>query len=239
MNRTLVFPELATLIDQLAQDLVSHFENMLNNGQTDLTLAISGGNTPIGLFSFLADHHADNPLWPHVSVYWVDERHVPFDHPESNYGNAKVYLDALGIPRDQIYPMGENPDTIMASLNYNELIQQIARRRLATAPLFDLTLLGLGPDGHMASLFPGTDHTHDTDFCKAAIRPETGQARITLTLGALNRSRLCVFMASGASKAEIIKTILKKGPDTRFPASLIAPPQPPVWYLDQAAASLL
>jgi 6-phosphogluconolactonase len=239
MNRVLVFSDLETLNIQLAQDMVSLLEDLLNSGQTDLTLAISGGNTPLGLFSFLADHHADSPIWSQISVYWVDERHVPFDHPESNYGNVRMYLEALGIPSSKIYPMGEDPDTKAAAMDYNELLQRIADKRPAPTPLFDLTLLGVGPDGHMASLFPGTDHSHDKGFCKAAIRPETGQARITMTLGALNRSRLCVFIASGASKAEIIKTILKKGPDPRFPASLIAPPQPPVWYLDQAAASLL
>lgn len=239
MNQPLVFPDIDALNKGLAKQLVNVLEKLQGKGQKDLLMAISGGNTPIGLFALLSQNYSQSMIWPDVHVYWVDERHVPFDHPESNYGNARPFLESLGIPVQQIYPMGGESDTESAAQKYNDLIESIAERRSEADPIFDVTLLGLGPDGHVASLFPGTDHSHDRVFCKAAVRPETNQPRISLTLPALNRSRHCFFMASGPSKADILAIIFRDGANPNYPASLVDPPDPPIWYLDKAAARLL
>lgn len=222
----------------LAERIINELESALANGQQALNLALSGGRTPQGLLARLVDKHRDSKVWNHVQVYWVDERHVAFDHPDSNYGNLRSFIEALGIPLNQIHPMGSNPDTEAAALEYHNLVNAIAAQRLSS-PLFDLTLLGIGPDGHMASLFPGTEHRNDTLYCKAAIQPESGQARISLTLPALNRSACCIFMASGESKAHIVSQVYNGEPDTDYPASLIEPPGPAIWYVDEGAAKRL
>ena len=238
MSELNVFLQPAQLNAGLAQDLVARLEQLLATGHERLNVAISGGNTPLGLLDRLLVNHSDSKIWKRVHLYWVDERYVPFDHPESNYGNARPFVEALGIPLDQIHPMELGAKPELAAASYGKCIEVIASVRDENEALFDLTLLGLGPDGHVASLFPGTDHSHDQTFCKATIRPETGQARITLTYPALNRSRWCIFMASGAAKAEIVSTIFR-GSNPQYPASLISPPDPPLWYLDEAAASRL
>jgi len=239
MSTPYIFSDIEQLNTALAQKIVAELEKQLEVGQQILNIALSGGKTPQGLLAQLLDKHSGSIIWRHLKVYWVDERHVPFDHPESNYGNIRPFLEGLGIPLHQIHPMGSESDTQVAARRYHELIMEIAAQRPAGDALFDFTLLGVGPDGHMASLFPGSDHQHDLDFCKATIQPETQQPRISLTLPALNRSRCCIFMASGETKAEIISIVLRGDPDPRYPASLIKPPDPPLWYLDEAAASLL
>jgi len=233
-----VFPDSNQLSAGLARDMVSTLEVLLNAGKTALNIALSGGRTPLGLLDCLLQNHSDSRIWKQVHLYWVDERYVPFDHPESNYGNARHFVEALGIPLAQIHPMEPAANPELAAASYGKRIEGIASVRDEKEALFDLTLLGLGPDGHVASLFPGTNHSQDQTYCKATIRPETGQPRITLTFPALNRSRWCIFMASGAAKAEIV-SIIFRGSNPQYPASLICPPDPPLWYLDDAAASRL
>jgi len=237
MQELNIFPDIKQLNAGLAQALVAELENVLGKGQYPLTLAISGGRTPQGLLAQLVDQHIHSPIWKQMEIIWVDERHVPLHDPDSNYGNARPFIEALGVPAEHIHPMGRNPDTIKAAREYHEFLTQLAHRRPAGQALFDLTLLGLGPDGHMASLFPGTDHEHDTELCKATIQPESGQARISLTLPALNNSNCCIFMASGAAKADIISRVFQAAPDPRLPTTLIAPIHKPIWFLDQAAAA--
>ena len=112
-----VFPDAAQLNSSLAHDLVVRLERLLANGHKQLNVAISGGNTPLGLLDRLLVDHSDSKIWKLIHLYWVDERYVPFDHPESNYGNARSFVEALGIPLEQIYPMelGANPELAAAS----------------------------------------------------------------------------------------------------------------------------
>ena len=238
MNDLYIFPDIEQLNSALAQQIVTTLETSLENGQPFFNLALSGGRTPQGLLARLVDKSGGSKLWGNVHIYWVDERHVPFDSPESNYGNARPFIESLGIPLDQIHPMGRDPDTEAAALSYHKLVKRIEIQRPAQ-PLFDLALLGIGPDGHMASLFPGTEHRQDVAYCKAAIQPASGQARISLTLPALNNSKQCIFLAGGSEKAEIISRVYRASPDPLLPATLIDPLHKPMWYIDQAAACLL
>jgi 6-phosphogluconolactonase len=239
MQELNIFPDVEGLNAGLAQALVSELERVLSSGQLPLTLAISGGRTPQGLLACLVDNHINSPIWQQVEIIWVDERHVPFNNPESNYGNARPFIEALGVPPEHMHPMGRNPDTVRAAREYHDFLTQLARQRPTGEALFDMTLLGLGPDGHMASLFPGTNHINDKDLCKAAIQPESGQPRISLTLPALNSTNCCIFMASGAGKADIISRVFQAAPNSELPATLIDPLNKPVWFMDQAAAGLL
>ena len=235
MHEVNISPDIDHLNASLATFMVTKLEKVLEHGMKPLTLAISGGRTPLGLLSRLVDAHGSSPIWKQLHIIWVDERHVPFDDPDSNYGNARPYIESLDVPIDHIHPMGRNPDTQVAAREYYEFLTQMVTQRPGGEALFDITLLGLGPDGHMASLFPGTEHTQDTKLCKATIQPESGQARISLTLLALNSTNCCVFMASGAEKAEIISRVYQAAPDPSLPATLIAPIHPPIWFMDQAA----
>lgn len=239
MQELNVFPDVNQLNIALSQAIVNELERLSKSGRKSLTIGISGGRTPLGLFSLLLEKHLDSPIWKQLEIFWVDERHVPFDDPESNYGNARSYLESLGIPLDQIHPMGANPDSSEAAIEYQELLTQSKARRPHGEALFDLTLLGLGPDGHVASLFPGTDHIQDTELCKAAIQPESGQARISLTLPALNSSNCCIFLASGSSKAEILSKVYHANPNPDLPATLIDPVNKPIWFIDEDAAQLI
>lgn len=239
MDDLKIFSDLDQLSTGLAWDLVDILEKELKANNRDLNVALSGGNTPLGMLNKLRQNHADPDLWRRVHLYWVDERFVPFDDPQSNYGNARPFVEALGIPLNQIHPMvpGYGPD--QAARDYNRLIDALYADLTSDQALFDVTLLGLGPDGHVASLFPGTNHFLDRLFCKASIQPETGQSRISLTLPALNRSGTLIFLASGQAKAEIVKRVYHSEPDPRVPGTLIQPTRSPIWYLDQEAAQQL
>lgn len=239
MHELNVSPDLAQLNASLAAAMVAELERVLAAGINPLTLAISGGRTPRGLLVKLVENYSHSPIWRQLDLIWVDERHVPFDDPDSNYGNALPFIEALGLRPDHIHPMGHHPDTALAAREYHEFLIQLRSQRPHGEALFDLTLLGLGPDGHMASLFPGTDHEHDTELCKATIQPESGQARISLTLSALNSSNCCVFMASGADKADIVSRVYQAPSNSDLPATLIVPRHKPIWFIDAAAARLL
>ena len=234
-----ISPDLEQLNTSLAAYMVAELERVLAAGMKPLTLAISGGRTPQGLLAHLVENYSHSRIWKLLDLIWVDERHVPFDDPESNYGNARTFIEALDIRPDHIHPMGRHPDTVLAAREYHEFLVQLGNQRPAGKALFDVTLLGLGPDGHMASLFPGTEHTGDMELCKAAIQPESGQARISLTLTALNSTNCCIFMAGGAEKADIISRVYQARPNPELPATLLAPRHEPIWFIDTAAASLL
>ena len=234
-----VFPDLDHLSAGLANDMVEILEKELQTNGRALNVAISGGNTPLGMLAHLRGDHANLDLWKHLQLFWVDERYVPFDDHQSNYGNARPYIEALGIPESQIHPMKPGFSPAHAAQEYDQLIENLYTGLAQDQPLFDLTLLGLGTDGHVASLFPGMNHYLDRNFCKASFHPQTGQERISLTVAALNRSHHVIFMASGSSKAEIVKQVYHAQPEPRIPATLIQPTQMPIWYLDQQAAILL
>ncbi len=239
MQELNISPDIVHLNASLAAALVDELERIYHSGIRPMTLAISGGRTPLGLLSHLVEKHSKSPVWKEIHLLWVDERHVPFDDPDSNYGNARLYIEKLGVPQENIHPMGANPDTTAAAQEYHQFLMELAKQRPEEAALCDVTLLGLGPDGHMASLFPGADHLHDETLCKAAIQPASGQARITMTLQALNSTNCCIFMALSNEKADIISRVFQAAPNPDIPATLIDPQQKPIWYLDQAAASLL
>ncbi|MBC8192019.1 MAG: 6-phosphogluconolactonase [Candidatus Marinimicrobia bacterium] len=234
-----ISPDLDQLNISLAAAMVAELERVEAAGMKPLTLAISGGRTPLGLLAHLVENYSHSPIWKQLDLLWVDERHVPFDDPDSNYGNARPFIEALGIRPNHIHPMGRQPDTALAAREYHEFLIQLGSQRPQGVALFDLMLLGLGPDGHVASLFPGTEHTQDIELCKATIQPESGQARISLTLAALNSTNCCIFMASGVGKADIISRVYQALPNPELPASLIAPRHKPIWFIDRVAASLL
>jgi 6-phosphogluconolactonase len=208
------------------------------------SIALSGGSTPRRLFQLLAARGPGALPWEHVDLWWGDERTVPPDHADSNYRMAReALIDPLGLAGSHVHRIaGELVDHDAAARAYER--QLVAA--LGAPPVFDLVLLGLGPDGHTASLFPGSPALDETARWVVA-NPVTSPlvhgtaTRITLTAPAINAARHVRFLIAGADKAAALAQVVEGPRDPkRYPAQLIAPSSGHlVWFVDAAAAASL
>jgi 6-phosphogluconolactonase len=221
------------------------FSEYLVNGisKNDTThIALSGGSTPKEVFKELALYFKDAIDWSKVQFYWGDERCVPPDDGESNYKMAKDYLfSKLDVPKDNIHRIyGEN-DPEEEAIRYGHVLN----KRLPThkgLPQFDLVILGLGDDGHTASIFPYQINLWNSKkYCEVAEHPETGQKRVTLTGQIINNAREVAFLVTGTGKAQkVFEIIEKQGNYKRYPASFVLPKSGKlIWFLDADAANLV
>lgn len=202
-------------------------------------VALSGGSTPQLLFRHLAEKFRERIDWQKVHLFWGDERCVPPDHEESNYGTARrLLLDRIDIPEENIHRVHGEALPEKEALRYSlEIRQNLPFEN--DLPSFDLVLLGLGEDGHTASIFPDQMELLDADgICAVATHPESGQKRITLVGKVINNARKVAFLATGKGKAEKVRQILhKKEGWEKLPAAHILPSQGDLyWYLDREAA---
>ena len=203
------------------------------------TVALSGGSTPQALYQLLADvhepFHAQVP-WSRTHFFWSDERHVPPDHPDSNYRMAhEAMLSRVPVAESNIHRVpSENPDAAAAANEYEQTILQLTKQ---SVPQLDLILLGLGSDGHTASIFPGSEVLHETKRLVAAPWVEKFNTyRITMTLPLLNNGASVLFLVSGAEKAEIVQKVME-GPK-QYPAQAVQPTHGQLlWMLDKDAAA--
>lgn len=206
------------------------------------TLALSGGKTPELLYSVISDHFSSSAPWKSVHFFWGDERCVDKDDSESNYGMAKrTLLDKLRIHPENIHRIRGEEDPEKESVRYSDEIARNTRKRNGL-PLFDMIILGLGEDGHTASIFPGQEYLlRSESICETAFHPVTRQKRITLTGRIINNAQCVGFLATGTKKAGVIEKIVNKSPEAgNFPASFIKPELSDVqWFIDREAASLL
>ena len=209
-------------------------------------LALSGGSTPKVLYQALASlEWKDRFDWSRTFFLFGDERCVPPDHPQSNFAMAQAALfQPLGIHPGHVYRMnGELPDPLAAAQEYEALLRQLTQCVAPDMPRLDLILLGLGEDGHTASLFPGTAALQDSTGAVAVSQAPTGiTSRLTLTLGVINRATVVLFLVSGMGKAPIVRAILEPRSEANrmFPASLVAPMDGRlIWMLDRSAAAQL
>ena len=205
-------------------------------------LAISGGSTPNLLFSTLAAKYADSKLWQKTNFWWVDERMVSPRDPESNYGKALQYLfSKVTIPEKNIHRiLGEN-DPVPEAEDYAQQIKAELTMK-DELPSFDLIMLGLGEDGHTASIFPNQMELLLSDhLCEVAYHPVSSQKRITLTGKVINNAQKIFFLVTGANKAESLSEIRMKGEKGKLlPASHIQPISGELfWYTDESAAQQL
>jgi 6-phosphogluconolactonase len=209
-------------------------------------VALSGGSTPRRMYELLAERPRWAQLdWHRVEFFWGDERAVPPEHPDSNYGMAAgVLLDKLGIAPERIHRIaGELPDPAEAAARYQEELARVfAAPPDAPPPIFDLILLGMGPDGHTASLFPyGQALTERTRWVVGYTVARLGKPRITLTPPVLNRAAEVRLLVTGADKAAVLREALE-GPrePERLPVQLVVPEAGRlVWLVDRAAAAAL
>ena len=202
-------------------------------------VALSGGSTPKRLFGLLASPAFSARVdWARVHIYFGDERCVPPDHPDSNYRMAcEALLDHVPIPAAQIHRIPGEADPAAGAAAYTQTLTAHLPRDSDGAPRLDLLLLGMGPDGHTASLFPGTTALTETGQAAAVYVDKFAAWRITLAYPLLNRSRHVMFLVSGADKAPALAEVL--GGRSDLPAAGIAPAGELEWYLDEAAAASL
>jgi 6-phosphogluconolactonase len=207
-------------------------------------IALSGGRTPQQLYERLATVSTGSE-WTGTDFFFSDERCVPPDHPESNFHLANQALfRPLRISQSRIHRMrGEHPDPHAGAMEYEDLLRSVANEAGDGWPHLDLVLLGIGNDGHTASLFPNTDALHERRrWVTVGHAPVDPPTRLTLTLGVINQATVVLFLVSGESKAGIIKTILepKQECDRQLPAALVRPERGRlIWLLDGAAAAEL
>lgn len=207
------------------------------------TLALSGGSTPRSLYQLLATPDiAREAPWEHMQIFWGDERHVPPDDPESNYRMAReALLDHVPLPPANIHRIPTelpNPETIAVA--YEDTLRRAFGLEAGEWPRFDLILLGMGDDGHTASLFPHTTALHErARLVVANPVAKLNTTRITLTAPVINAAERIWFLIAGAGKAQILKTVLEgpREPES-YPSQLISPTEGELFLLlDSTAAA--
>ena len=205
------------------------------------SIVLSGGNTPRTLYRLFSTRFRDKIPWTKVHVFWGDERYVPLTDPQSNYRMAReTLLDAVPCPAGNVHPMPtELPDPDLAARDYEKTLRNYFSEDW---PRFDLVLLGLGEEGHTASLFPGSPALNENKRWAVAVKaPAKPPLRLTLTLPAITEAANIYFLVTGANKAQALHHVLTGSPDpTSYPASGIRLAKGTViWWLDRAAAALV
>jgi 6-phosphogluconolactonase len=206
------------------------------------TIALSGGSTPKALFNLLATNARTALPWDRTFFFWGDERHVPPTDPESNFRMAdETMLSKIPVAPGNIFRVeAENPDANAAAEAYEQTLRKFFELQPGEFPHFDLILLGMGPDGHTASLFPGTAALQEKLRLVVANWVEKFKThRITFTLPVLNAARSAAFLVSGTDKADALKQVLEgNAPGEQYPSKLVRPQDGKLlWLLDRAAAS--
>ncbi|MBI3000895.1 MAG: 6-phosphogluconolactonase [Deltaproteobacteria bacterium] len=234
-------------VDDLSRRAATEFERLALESVTPtdrFSVALSGGKTPRALYSLLAtSEFRDKIPWSKIDLFWGDERCVLPDHRDSNYGLAyKTLISRVPIPKENVYRMKGEEDPQIAAFDYGQVLRKFFGLSDRGLPRFDLIFLGLGEDGHTASLFPGSEVLREKRrlVCAAFVK-EFKNHRLTLTLPVLNNAANIFFLVAGEDKASALRDVLKgKNNPHLLPAQRIKPKTGKVvWFVDQAAASLL
>lgn len=217
-------------VDELNRMAAAQFVELANDAIARagrFTVALSGGSTPKELYSLLAlAAYRDRTDWQRVHLFWGDERCVPPDHPESNYRMVREsLLSKITMPPENIHRMAGEKEPAEAATAYEDELRKFFRPTPGQAPRFDLILLGLGEDGHTASLFPGSTAFNERERLVATTYVERLKAhRLTLTLPVINAAAQVTFLVSGQSKSAVVKKILGgDSPWANYPAAQVAP----------------
>jgi len=236
-----VFEDPQALFQGAAEEFASQTTTALPS-RGRFTVALSGGSTPRSLYRLLATR--TSLPWDKIYFFFGDERHVPPDNPESNYRMAREsLLSKVPIPPENIFRvLAENPDANKAAEAYEQTLRKFFDTAPGSFPRFDMVLLGMGPDGHTASLFPGTKALQETSRWVVSNWVEKFKTdRLTLTLPVLNNAAVLMFLVSGQDKAGVLKDVLEGNkPGELFPSKLIKPLNGElIWMVDRAAAAQL
>jgi len=222
-------------------------ENLVNIAQDSVlkrgffSLALSGGKTPRTLYGLLASEYSSKIPWDGVHLFWSDERCVPKDHTDSNYGMAyNILISKVSLPSKNIHRIPAEIDPPeKAAASYERVLRDFFKSSEGeVSPTFDVSLLGVGEDGHTASLFPGESALEEKNCWAVAVKappPFSPQNRITLTFPVINGSDTVFFLASGSEKSKILKSILEE-PDKSakiYPSALVHPKARLTWFVDR------
>ena len=244
-REVVVLPDAATLTRRAAEEFLKCVNRAVAE-KGSFTVALAGGSTPKALYSMLSDDPAYSSKipWAKLHFFFGDERHAPPDSPESNFNMANQTLFSKGLVKlEQVTRIrGEYDDTEKAALEYEQALRAYFKLKDGEYPRFDLVLLGMGPEGHTLSLFPGTRALHATN--RIVVRNWVGKLyteRITLTAPAANQANRMIFCVTHADKALALKAVLE-GPyePEQLPAQLMQPVQGTLlWLVDESAGSKL
>jgi len=231
-------------IEQLASYSADFLIKKVNTHSSNIkfSVAVSGGSTPERIFGYIADNYSDKINWNNINIFFGDERCVP---PNSNESNFKMINNALFrnsfIPSKNIFRIKGEKKPTEEIVRYSKII----KNKVGTNngfPQFDIVMLGVGTDGHTASIFPNQIEMFYTDnICEIATHPQSGQKRITITGKIINNAKLVVFFVTGANKSKIISTLLTNNIlNPTLPASLVKPTNGKlVWLLGIETTQLL
>lgn len=239
MTARKVFDDLESLSRATADALAARLREAAARGRCAFVL--TGGRTPRRMYELLGERHREDVPWGQVDLFWGDERYVPHDHPQSNYLLAKTtLLDRIPVPAEHVHPIPThhgNPDT--SAWAYEELLRGYFQGR---EPGFDLLLLGMAANGHVASLFPHHPALWERRrWVVAAEVPAEPSRRITFTFPLINQARSIAFLVAGPAKAEMVARALQAGTTADdVPAAGVKPAAGDItWWLDRAAAALI
>lgn len=231
----------ADLFHAAAEEFVSLGRTAIG-AQGRFSVALSGGSTPKALYSLLASKYT-NFAWNRVFLFFGDERHVPPTDAESNYRMVdEALLTKISIPPENVLRVAaENPDAEAAASEYEARIRRFFELKANEFPRFDLVLLGIGPDGHTASLFPGSAALEETSRLVVANWVEKFKShRITFTFPVLNNAAEVLFLVSGQEKADIVQRVFEAKNDPPLPSQRVQPVNGKLlWLFDEAAAAKL
>ena len=233
-----IFKNINELSNFFAQQLIKRIQN-IPEGQF-FSMALSGGSTPRAVFQYLALNFSNQITWEKILIFWGDERCVAPENDESNYRMAKEsLLDQVPIPANNIFRIKGEANPSDEADRYAKVVYQHVFSQ-NNIPQFDFMMLGLGDDGHTASIFPGNLHLFSSDkLFEVAEHPQTKQKRITASGKLINQSLTVAFFATGESKSAMVATVLDRKEEwEKLPASLVYPKNGElIWLLDDKAAS--
>jgi 6-phosphogluconolactonase len=226
---------------EVAEQFSSYFVDQVKDKGT-FHVALSGGSTPKIVFDVLAENFSDKVDWKKIHFYWGDERCVPPSDDESNYKMTVEHLfSKIEVPKENIHRILGEKDPKGEALRYANLLE-INLDRVEGVPQFDLVILGMGDDGHTASIFPHEIELWDAeDHCVVATHPDSEQKRVSINGKVINTAKEVAFLVTGASKSEKVKAVVEKTEGSEaYPASLVNPASGNlVWFLDEEAAAEL
>ncbi len=234
-----VFPDLPKASQALAERLIEAAKDVLTTKDT-FSMALSGGKTPRSLYALLAGEYSNDISWERVHLFWGDERCVPQESKDSNFAMAyKALISEVPLPSQNVHriPAEINPAEKVAG-NYERMMQKFFKPEEEDSFLFDAMILGVGEDGHTASLFPGSSALNEKSRWVLAVNAPPSfspKKRITMTFPLINRSRSIFILVSGAKKKKVVREILKNTETARrlYPAAMIHPLGSVAWYIDR------
>ena len=237
MESLRVFHNLELMAKEISFELKVYADQAEKEGNI-FSIVLSGGSSGTRLYGeFAKQSFVDKIPWHIVHLFWADERCVSPENEESNYGTCRgILLDHISIPKENIHRIRGEGDPLKESARYSREIQSHIEFRKGQPNLFDWVFLGVGADGHTASLFSGHDSLDSSNLCEMVRHPQTGQIRVTMTPFAIRQSNRITYHVIGRGKSDIILKLVSKVDDSKkYPASHLSGE----WYLDSDAASKL